>query len=107
MARIIPQEKPFSTDPSNYAIEKIHNRVKKDVRTATFGVLQYLDSSHQQIGRLRSKAVAQNRRDIWEAKKLLIKGESDIYPQVPALNQRDVRQMRFSPGTKNKPEEFK
>ena len=107
MARIIPLERPFSTDPDTHSIEKIDNRVKKDVRTATFGILQYLDSTHQQVGRLRAKAVSQNRRDMWEAKKLLIKGESDIYPQVPAIGQRDVRQMRFSPGKKSKAEEFK
>jgi hypothetical protein len=100
-------EQPFSVDPGNTAIEKIDNRIKKDVRTATFGILQYMDDTYDEIGALRRKAMNENRRAIYEAKKLFSKGESDIYPQIPALDQRDVRQMRKQkPGVVPRPERW-
>lgn len=107
-ARIYPLEKPFPTSTEGMAIEKIDARVKKDVRSATFGVMQYMDATHQGIGRLRRKAESEQRRDMWEAKKLIVKGESGVYPGIPAMGQRDVRQMRsHKPGVQIAQEKFK
>lgn len=108
MARKYPTiEKPFSVDPQNTSIEKIDNRIRKDVRTATFGTLQYMDDTYENIGELRKKAMYANRRAIWEAKKLFIKGQSEIYPGIPAMDQRDVRQMRkHKPGIVPRQERF-
>lgn len=108
MARRFPAlEVPFSVDPGKTAIEKIDNRIKKDVRTATFGILQYMDDTYNDIGALRRKAMQETRRAMWEAKKLMTKGESDIYPQMPAMDQRDIRQMRkHKPGVVPRPERW-
>ena len=89
------------------AIEKINARINKDVRPATFGILQYMDEKQQQIGRLRAKAERENARNVYEAKKLISRGESGSYPGVPAMGQRDVRQMRKAkPGIVPRAESF-
>jgi len=91
------------------AIEKIDNRVRKDIRSsgATFGILQHMDTKNEFVGRLRRKAEAQYGRTVYEVQKLMRRGESGEYPGVPAMGQRDVRQLRSSPGKKQRAEEFK
>ena len=90
------------------AIEKIDNRVRKDIRSsgATFGILQHMDTKNDFVGRLRRKAEAAYGRSVYEANKLMNRGESGEYPGIPAMGQRDKRQMRSSPGIKTRPEKF-
>lgn len=105
--------KPLTTEfapATELAIEKIDNRVHKDIRasSATFGILQHMDKAEQDIGRLRRKAMAGRDRDIWEAKRLIQRGQSEVFPGIPAMAQRDVRQMRaHKPGIVPRAEGFK
>lgn len=92
------------------AIEKIDNRVRKDVRSsgATFGILQHMESANKASGRLRARAEQARSRTVYEANKLIARGESGVYPGVPGMGQRDVRQLReHKPGIVPRPEQFR
>lgn len=97
----------FARFAGGSAIEKIDARIDKDVRPATFGILQYMDEKHRQVGRLRNKAERENQRNIYQAKKLIAQGHSGNYPGIPAMGQRDVRQMRKAkPGVTPRTDNF-
>ena len=93
------------------SIEKIDNRINKDVRasSATFGIMQHLDQSAQQIGRLRRKAERLRDTSAYHAKRDLSSGDTyPIYPGIPPMGQRNVRQLRsHKPGIQTRPEQFK
>lgn len=93
------------------ATEKIENRVFKDVResSATFGILQHLDKAAQQSGRLRKRAERLAETTAYHAKRDLQSGDTfPIYPGIPPMGQRNVRQMRsHKPGIVPRPEGFK
>jgi hypothetical protein len=92
------------------AIEKIDNRINKDVRAshATFGIMQHLDQNAQAIGRLRRKAERLRDTSAYHAKRDLGSGDTyPLYPGVPPIGQRGVRQMRQAkPGVVPRPDKF-
>lgn len=92
------------------AIEKIGNRINKDVRaaSASFGILQIMDKATQRTGRLRRKADQLRDTTAYHAKRDLSSGDTyPLYPGVPPMGQRNVRQMRKAkPGIVPRPEGF-
>ena len=92
------------------SIEKIDARIAKDVRasSATFGILQHIDKAQQETGKLRRLAEKLRATTAYHAKRDLSSGDTyPIYPGVPPMGQRDVRQMRKAkPGIVPKQEGF-
>jgi hypothetical protein len=106
--RAKPLTKEFA-DPSMFAIEKIENRINKDVRAsgATFGILQHIDKAKQDIGRLRRRAMNDDRY-YFDAKRQAQRGQTNTFPGVSGMGQRDVRQLRsHKPGVVPRAEGFK
>jgi hypothetical protein len=95
---------------SQLAIEKIGNRINKDVRAshATFGIMQHLDQNTQTIGRLRRRAERLRDTTAYHAKRDLSSGDTyPLYPGIPPIGQRGVRQLRsHKPGIVPRPDKF-
>lgn len=93
-----------------YAIEKIEARKDKDVRasSASFGILQHLEGRRKQVGALRRQAERLASQTAYHVKRDLQSGDTyPLYPGVPPMGQRDVRQMRKAkPGIVPRPEGF-